>query len=455
MIQPDTRRPRVVVVGAGFGGLSLARQLGDTDVEVLVVDRNNFHAFWPLLYQVGAAEIAATEIARPTRSILRRYPNVGFVMGTVQQLDRERRVVVAEGLTIPYDVLVLALGSTSHFFGIPGADTHSFPLKTLQDGLDLRNQVLSRFEQARTTTDPQLRRRLLTFVIAGGGPTGVEFAGALQELIRTPLRKDFPELDFDDVSVILLEALEVLLTGFDPKLQRYALDRLQHMGIDVRLGAEVAEVTPHCVRLADGTQIATDTIAWTAGVRGHPLAEASGLPVTQKGTVRVDPHLRVDGDPSLYVIGDLAHFEQDGKPLPMVAPVANQQAECAARNILRHLRDDPPGAFAFKDPGMMAAIGRNRGIAQIRGRLITGYPAWVLWVVVHLAKLVGFRNRPLVLINWAADYFFYERANRIIVPPQDMQEVIATATQPPRELPLAERAETAPTWPRSRHTSRP
>lgn len=420
--RPGQSRPRIVIVGAGFGGLWAAKALGRKPVDVQMIDRNNYHAFWPLLYQIGAAEIEATEIAYPVRSIVRDFPNVRFRVAEATSIDPERKVIHASGDEMPYDYLILALGSSSHFLNIPGADRYSFPLNTMEDGMQLRNRILSRFELAIREKDAEARRRLLTFVITGGGPTGVEFAGAVMELIQRPLKKDFPELDFDEVSVVLLEAVDRLLTGFEESLGSYAHERLKRMGVDVRLGSMVEEITPDRVKLKGGSDIPTETVIWTAGVRGAPLAERWGLPVTRKGTVEVERTLQVRGHPDIYVVGDLAHLVQRDEPLPMVAPVATQQGKVAAANILRRARDEEQEEFTYDDPGMMATVGRNKAVAQIRGRKFTGFPAWLLWVGVHVANLIGFRNKVLVLINWAMDYFLYERAVRLILGHPDTED---------------------------------
>lgn len=416
--------PRVVILGAGFGGLWAARALGGEPVDVLVLDRNNFHVFWPLLYQVGAAEIEATDVAYPVRTVLARHPNLRFQMADVRELDTERKVVRAAGREIPYDVLVLALGSAPHFLGIPGAREHSYPLKALDDGLELRNQVLSRFERAAVEADPERRRRMLTFVIVGGGTTGVEFAGALRELIRSLLRRDYRELESECTGVVLVEALPSLLTEFPAELGRYARDRLAGMGVELRLGAKVEEILPTGVRLEGGGTINTETVVWSAGVRGHPLAERWGLPTTPKGTVPVDATLRVEGHPEIFAVGDLAHLEQDGSPLPMIAPVATQQARTAAANVLRQLRGEPLEEFRYRDPGRLATIGRNKAVAQVRGRTFTGFPAWALWAGAHLGKLIGFRNRLLVLVNWLDDYLFQRRAIRLVMPFHEVADVV-------------------------------
>jgi len=412
-------RPRVVIVGAGFGGLWAARALARSPVDALLIDRCNYHTFLPLLYQVAASELEPEEIAYPIRSALRKLPAVRFMMGDVRTVNLTARVVEAGGQTFPYDFLILAAGSVSHFFGVAGAAEHAFPLKTLMQGGALRNQILSCFERVVYEPDAARRGQLLTFAIVGGGPTGVEFAGALAELIRGPLVKDYPGLSFREVQVVLLEALDGLLPGLPERLQAYALTRLRQMGVDVRLRAPVSQITREAVLLRDGTSIPTRTVIWTAGVRGEPLAQAWGLPTNRAGRVAVLPTLQVPDHPEIYVVGDLAHIEQDGRPLPMIAPVAIEQGEAAGRNVLRQINGDVPLPFRYRDRGTMVTIGRNAAVACVWGRAFTGFPAWLLWLSVHLVNLIGFRNRLFVLINWAWDYFFYERAVRLILPAEE------------------------------------
>jgi len=407
---------RVVIVGAGFGGLWAARTLARSPFEVLLVDRNNYHTFLALLYQVAAAELDPGDIAYPVRGILRGLPNVRFVMAEVKGVDFGQRAVETDGLTIPYDYLILATGSVSHFFGVPGAAECAFPLKTLEQGIVLRNHILGCFEQAAYVPDAERRQRLLTFAIVGGGATGVEFAGALAELIRGPLARDYPTLDFRKVRVVLLEARDRLLPGMPERLQTYALKRLRRMGVEVRLQAAVSRVAHDAVHLQDGTVIPAETTVWTAGVRGDPQVANWGLPTARGGRVAVLPTLQVPDHPEVYVIGDLAYFEEEGRPLPMVAPVAIQQGIAAARNILRQIAGEPPVPFRYRDPGSMATIGRNAAVVQLGRWTFTGFPAWVLWLGVHLLRLIGFRNRLLVLINWAWDYLLFERAVRLILP---------------------------------------
>jgi NADH dehydrogenase len=380
------------------------------------MDRNNYHTFLPLLYQVAAAELGPEDIVYPVRSILRRLPNADFVLAEVSKIDFRARRVETNGTPIPYDYLILAAGSTPHFFGVPGGAEHAFALKTLEQGIRLRNHILTCFERAARNGSAEARRRLLTFVIVGGGATGVEFAGALAELLRRPLVRDFPRLDFREARVVLLEAADSLLPGLPERLRAYALARLRRMGVEVLLKAAVDRVTAQAAHLKDGPVLPSQTVVWTAGVRGHPLAEAWGLPTVRNGRVATLPTLQVQGYPETYVIGDLANFEEGGRPLPMIAPVAVQQGRAAAENIKRQISGRVPVPFHYRDRGTMATIGRNAAVAYLAGRAFTGFPAWLIWLGVHLFNLIGFRNRLIVLINWAWDYFLYERAVRLVLP---------------------------------------
>ena len=412
----DSKLPRVIIVGAGFAGLWAARSLAGKRVSVTLIDRNNYHLFLPLLYQVSAAEIEPEDIAYPIRSILRRIPNVSFDLADVRKVALRDRTVICEDHELRYDYLILATGSVSHFFGIAGAQEHSFPLKSMDDAVVLRNRLLCRFEHAVHESDADVLLRRLTFVVVGGGPTGVEFAGALAELIHGPLRKDFPSLDFGRVRIVLLEARPGVLGVLPGSLQEYGLARLRRLGVEVMLGVSVSEVNPLMVCLSDGTRIPSETVVWTAGVRGNFLAGAGGLPVRPDGRIDVLPTLQTEAYPDVYAAGDLAFCRMNGSPLAMVAPVAIAQGKWAARNILRQIGGESPLPLRFRDKGTMVTIGRNSGVAQIGRFGFTGFPAWVLWVLVHLAKLIGFRNRLLVLINWAWDYLFFERSVRLILP---------------------------------------
>ncbi len=410
-------QPHVVVLGAGFGGLWAARALAGKPVRVTLVDRHNYHAFWPLLYQVAAAELEIEQIAYPVRRILRREKNISFYMAEVTDIDFEEQLLHTRRRTLAFDYLIFAPGSTSSYFDIEGAERYTYALKTMEEGLALRNQLLRCFELAVQEGDADRRRQLLTFVIVGGGPTGIEYAGALSELIYGPMRKDYHGLRIEDVNVVLVEMQDRLLPTMPAKLGHYARKRLEDRRVDVRLETAVACVTDSEVVLKDGSVLPTETVVWTAGVRGAPLAESSGLPTTRGGRVPVLPSLQVDGYENVYVVGDLAAFDgPDGEPLPMLAPVAMQQGSHAAANVLRQVEGREPLPFAYRDRGSMATIGRTAAVADIFGRAFTGFLAWLIWLAVHLAQLIGFRNRLVVLINWAWSYLFFERMVRIILP---------------------------------------
>lgn len=408
-------RPQIVIVGAGFGGLWAARTFKKAAVDVLLIDRNNYHSFLPLLYQVAAAELDPSQIGYPVRSIFRDYDNVDFLMSEVTRIDPAKKLVYTPERDVPYDYLILATGSISTFFGIPGAAQHTFTMKSIEGGIALRNHILRIFEEASHEADPQIRQKKLTFVVIGGGPSGVEYAGALSELIRGPLSKDYHELDMDAVRVILIEGTQNLLTAFPVSLGTYTRTRLEDMQVEVRTGALVSSVTPESVTLNDGTDIATQTAVWTAGVGGEGIGKRSGLDLIPNGTIKVEPSLQLPGFDDIYVIGDLAAFEgEDGRFLPMVAPVAMQQGEHAAKNINKQINAGAVDDFKYVDKGSMAVIGRNAAVAQIGKRSFTGYFAWIIWLVVHLAQLIGFRNRVFVLLNWAWTYLFFEHMVRII-----------------------------------------
>ena len=415
MTARSSGRPRVVVLGAGFGGLWAARELARHAVDVDLVDRNNYHTFLPLLYQIAAAEVEPEGIVYPVRSIVRKFPNVRFTMGEVTGIDLAARKVSAGGSELPFDYLVLALGSVSNFFGVPGAAEHAFPLKTMDDGIALRNHILSRFEQAQNERDPSKRQRLLTFTIVGAGPTGVEFAGALAELVRGPLVSDYRSIDFREVRVVLLEAKDAVLGMLPRRLSDYARDRLRSMNVDVRLGTAVSRIDAESVTLLDGAVFPTETVIWSSGVSGDPVLRSWGLPQAGGGRITVGPTLQAKGHPEVYVVGDLSLAATPGAADPQVAPAAIQQGTTAARNIVRQSAGMEPLPFRYKDPGTMVTIGRNAAVVHMLGRSFTGFPAWVLWLVVHISNLIGFRNRLFVLVDWAMDYFFYERAVRLIL----------------------------------------
>ena len=409
-------RPRVVIVGAGFGGLAAARELAGADVDVLMINRTNYHGFWPLLYQVATAGLEPESIAYPVRAILRRYRNADFLLAEVNGVDFEQRAVLTDVGPVMYDYLVLAAGSTTNFFGNERFERYTLGMKDLDEAQRLRNHILTCFEHAVAETDPARRAALLTFVVVGGGPTGVELAGAFIELIRHVMRKDYPMLDVCQAHVVLVEATDRVLATFPESLQRAALDRLQRMGVDVRLSAPVADTRPGVLVFKDGTELEAETIVWAAGVRASPLAEALGVTLGRGARVKVEPTLTLPGHPEVFVIGDMAYLEgyRPGVPYPMVAPVAIQMGEQAARNIIARTRRNPMKPFRYFDKGQMATIGRSAAVLDAFGIQLTGWPAWVGWLFVHLMELVGFRNRALVLLNWAYSYFTYDRGVRLI-----------------------------------------
>jgi len=416
-------RPRVVIVGAGFGGLSAARALARSPVDTLVIDRNNYHTFHALLYQVAAAELEPEEISYPVRTILRGMPNASFLMGQVERINLDAKTLNVAGHAIQYDYLILATGSMTRFFGVEGAAENAFELKTLDNAIALRNHILCCLEQAESEPDAEVRRRLLTFAIVGGGPTGVEFAGALAELMRGPITRDYPALNPSDVRVVLLQAVDSVLPDLPSRLRNYVLQRLRRMGIEVFLSAVATGATPEGVHLKDGSFIPSRTVVWTAGVRGEDLAETLGLPVAGDGRVQVMPSLQLPGHPEAYAIGDLARVERDGQPLPFTAPPAIQEGTAAAQNIKRQLENSNPLPFQYRDKGSLATIGRFAAVACVGRREFRGFGAWVLWLGVHIFNLIGFRNRILVMVDWAWDFLLYERAVRLILPSESCQKV--------------------------------
>jgi len=410
------KKPKVVVIGAGFGGLWAARTLAHQPVDVVVIDRNNYHTFLALLYQVAAAELDAESIAYPVRSVFWKTSNIDFILAHARRIDLQNRLIESDGETIPYDYLILANGSITSTFGVPGVKEHAYFLKTLEEAVALKNHIICCFEAASREKDAEKRKGLLTFVIVGGGATGVEYAGALTELIHGPLSKDYSGIDFSDVRIILLEAAGQLVSAMPSDIRDYTARQLRKMGVDVQLQAIVAEVSHDRVVLKGAENVETNTVVWTAGVRGEILAEASGIPITRDGRVSVCDSLQIPDHPEIYVIGDLASIQEDQRILPMVAQVAIQSGITAAKNILQQIAGKTPEAFRYADRGSMITIGRKAAGVAIGSRTFTGFIAWVMWLVIHLFNLIGFRNRVMVLINWAWDYLLYERAVRYVFP---------------------------------------
>lgn len=412
-----TIAPRAIIIGMGFGGLSAARKLAGTNVNVLALDRNNYHGFWPLLYQVATAGLEAESIGYPVRAIFRKRKNISFKMAQVTGVDLDKRVVYLEdGQALTYDYLVLAAGSTNNYFGHSRFERETLGLKDIDEAERLRNRVLLSFEEASGEPDPQRKQALMTLAIVGGGPTGVELSGAFAELIAHVLRKDYPALNISQAGVVLIEAGNQLLATFPRSLQERAREKLESMGVQVLLNNAVSSVEDGVVKLKDGQQLKANTIVWAAGVKAATLADTLATEHGKGGRVKVEPTLNIPGHPEAFVIGDMAYLEgyKEGQPYPMVAQVAIQQGKTAARNILAAIHGRPMRPFRYFDEGQMATIGRNSAVLESFGIKLSGLPAWLGWLFIHIVYLIGFRNRLVVLMNWAVNYFTYDRAIRII-----------------------------------------
>ena len=416
-------RPHVVIVGSGFGGLNAATRLAREPVDITVVDRDNYHGFWPLLYQVATAGLGADDIAHPIRSIYSGFHNVNVRLGTVTDVDLEERLVEVDGEpSLRYDYLVLAAGSSTSDFGIPGVEEHAFALKTLPDAVRLRNHILASFEHADIDGVASRDPGALTVVLVGGGPTGVEMAGALSELIGRNLAADFPGLDLTQAKVVLVEMTDHLLPGFGGVSQQSALETLTQRGVEVCLNTRLAKVTAEGVTFEDGRSIPARTVVWTAGVKANPLAESIPGKKGRGGTIPVRPDLSMEGHPEAFVIGDLAAARPLGRlsgsaeQLPQLAQVAIQGGRHTADNIRRVLHGKNTRPFKYRNHGIMATIGRRAAVAELPGGLkFRGTFGWFAWLGVHLVFLVGFRNRVVVLINWAWNYLTWDRAARVIL----------------------------------------
>ena len=412
------RRHRVVVVGAGFGGLNVVRALHDVDVDVTVVDENNFHTFQPLLYQVATAGLAADDVAHPVRSIFRRRraSPVETVMGAVVEIDTDARTVTTDtGVDVGYDTLVVAAGAVSDDFGVDGVDRHAFPLKSLDDALALNRHVIATFEGASRRAD-DLPPGALDVVISGGGPTGVEMAGGLAELYEQVLADDFPELPVADARIVIVEQSDRLLAPFSETSSARAHRTLESLGVEVRTGTGVERVHEGGVTLDDGTDVAARTIIWAAGVAANPLGRALGVELDRGGRIPVDDDLAVTGLDGVFAIGDIAAARgDDGDPLPQVAQPAIQGGRHVAAQIERRLAGRPTEPFRYHDRGSMATIGRHSAVADLpSGIHLGGVVGWLGWLVLHLAYLIGFRNRLVVFVNWCWNYLTFDRPSRLL-----------------------------------------
>ena len=407
----------VVIIGAGFGGIQAARAFANQPVRITLVDRHNYHLFQPLLYQVATSGLSADEIAYPIRAIFQKQHNLEFKLGEVTAIDPQNNTVHFADDTLTYDYLILAAGGVTNHFGNDQLAQHSFGLKNLNDAVQLRNHILRQFEKACHETDPAKKKAALTFAIVGGGPSGVESSGALSELVQLLLRKEFHCMEQSDVEIILLEAMDSLLSTFPEQLGDFTVKTLQEKGIQVRFGKMVSDYDGKTITLADSGTIETETLIWATGIKAEDILQEFPAEKDRLGRIKVTDTLQLQQYPNVFAIGDGAFMlDENDKPLPMVAPVAMQQGKHAADNILSLIEGNPLESFTYKDPGTMATIGRRKAIALLNGMPFKGLIAWLIWLFVHLMQLVGFRNRIMVLINWAWDYFFYEKSVRLIGP---------------------------------------
>jgi NADH dehydrogenase len=415
-------KPRVVIVGAGFGGLNAARALNGQPVDVLLVDRNNYHTFTPLLYQVATCGLDPSDIAYPVRGIFRRQKNLSVLLGSVTNIDTARRVITvsADGDTREelYDYLIVAAGSVTNFFGNDAVQKVAFEVKDLSGSVRLRNHILKLLERAAWTEDTALRRALTTMVVVGGGATGIETAGALVELYNFVVKREYPHIADLAAKVILLEATDKLLAPYPERLRKSAVKQLTSLGVAVQFGAKLTDATEDSITLEDGTIIPTYTLIWSAGVSASPLAKMLNVPLERGGRVPVNPDLTVKGLESVLVVGDMAHLidPKTDAPHPQMIPVAIQQAQAAAKNILAMIDNKATEAFTYWDKGIMATIGRRRAVAYpFNAVQLTGWFAWFTWLGLHLIWLLGFRNRLQVMLNWAWQYFTFDRSVRILL----------------------------------------
>jgi NADH:ubiquinone reductase (H+-translocating) len=415
-----TRRPQVVILGAGFGGLNAALGLRNAPVDITVVDRRNYHLFQPLLYQVATAGLSPAQVAMPIRRVLAGQKNATVLMEKVEGVDTATRTVLTGSRRLPYDYLIIATGARHAYFGHDAWETNAPGLKTIGDATEIRARILTAFEKAEVTDDPALREKLLTFVIIGGGPTGVELSGAIIELARKTIVRDFRNIDSSTARVLLVEADKRLLTAFPEKLSKSAKSQLEKLGVEVKLGAAVTECDDKGVALADGQRVPSACVLWAAGVMASRAAKWLDVPADRAGRVVVDEHLHVPGRDGVYVIGDTASVKgKDGRPVPGVAPAAKQMGRYVAGLISARLAGAVAEPFRYADYGNLATIGRKAAVAELGRIQLSGFLAWLLWSFAHLWFLVGFRNRIVVFLDWAWAYATFDRSARLITERRD------------------------------------
>lgn len=408
---------KIVIIGGGFAGLNLCKRLDHNKYEICLVDRNNFHCFPPLFYQIASSGLVSANICFPFRREFKKLRNVSYHMGHVKNIDVEARTVTTSYETISYDKLVLAAGSTNNYFGMPNLDKETFGIKTVAEASHTRDEILDRFERGALCKDRERRRQLLSFLVVGGGPSGVEIAGALGEMKKYILKKEYPELSPDDVTITLVEGTGSLLGAMSPKSRRKALQGLEELMVNVRLNTMMKDYTDKYVTFADGHKEYYETLIWTAGVKGEPMP---GLPEGMTGPgnrVVVDEYNRVPGyEDSLYAVGDIALMRSEKYPKghPQMAQPAIQQAKNLAKNLNA---DTFSSKFRYNDKGSMATIGKNKAVADLKGASFSGFFAWLIWMVIHLLSILGMRNKLSVLVNWCWNYMFYSTSLRLLLRP--------------------------------------
>lgn len=410
----NAKRPHVVIVGAGFGGVQAAKGFAGKDVDVTVVDRNNFHLFQPLLYQVSTACLSVEEIAYPIRAFFKKQKNTDFYLGEVVDFDLDHKKLITNNGEVSYDYLVMAAGATTNYFGMKSVEEHSFGMKTLEESVIIRNHVLEMFEQASKETDAKKRRQLLSFICVGGGPTGVEEAGALSELIYDVLSKEYHHLDFSEVDIKLIEATDKVLPMMPESLRDETVNVLRRKKVDVRLETQVMDYDGENLSFKSGEVVPTKTVIWAAGVKAVPVVAKMGAETDRAGRVIVNEYLQVPNRPEVYVIGDNAHFSENGRPLATIAPVATQQADVCVHNILSAIAGKTLKTYKFEDLGSMATIGRGDAVMCKGSMKCTGFIAWSAWMFVHLLRLAGAHANVTVVLKWTWNYFSDTRLGRII-----------------------------------------